>query len=101
MSFLTPQTLLWLSAQVLQLAVLVCMYRRRIQTHYPAFFYYILVEAVSDPFLVLVQHRFDYTYYFGYWITACLTTGLSFFVLQEIFRDAFRPFEALRELSTI
>jgi hypothetical protein len=93
--------MLWFGAQVLQLAVLVCMYRRRIQTYYPAFFYYIVVEVLSDPFLALAKGRWDYTYYFGYWITVCLTTTLSFFVLQEIFRDAFRPFEALRELSTI
>lgn len=101
MNWLSPQTELWFSAQALQLAVLLCMYRRRIQRHYPAFFYYIVVEVVSDPFLTLARGRWDYSYYYGYWIVACLTTGLSFFVLQEIFRDAFRPFEALRELSTI
>lgn len=106
MNFLSPQTVLWFGAQALQLAVLVFMYRRRIQTHYPAFFYYIVVEVLSDPFLALAQSRNDvvmwsYAYYFGYWITVCLTTTLSFFVLQEIFRDAFRPFEALRDLSTI
>ena len=101
MNLLSPQTLLWFGAQVLQLAVLVCMYRRRIQSYYPAFFYYIVVEALSDPFLALARGRWDYTYYFGYWITVCLTTALSFFVLQEIFRDAFKPFEALRDLSTI
>lgn len=92
---------LWFSAQALQLAVLVCMYRRRIQDYYPAFFYYIIVEVISDPFLTLAQGRWPFAYYYGYWITACLTTALSFFVLQEIFRDAFRPFEALRDLSTI
>jgi hypothetical protein len=101
MNWLSPETVLWFSAQALQLAVLVCMYRRRIQSYYPAFFYYIIVEVVSDPFLTLAKGRWEYTYYFGYWITACLTTVLSFFVLQEIFRDAFRPFEALRDLSTI
>lgn len=101
MNFLSPQTVLWFSAQALQLAVLVCMYRRRIQNYYPAFFYFIVVEVLSDPFLTLVQDRFPYIYYFGYWITVCLTTTLSFFVMQEIFRDAFRPFEALRDLSTI
>jgi hypothetical protein len=94
-------TILWFSAQALQLAVLVCMYRRRIQDYYPAFFYYIVLEVVSDPFLTLAQNRWPYTYYFGYWATVCLTAILSFFVLQEVFRDAFRPFEALRDLGAI
>src|SRR5271154_6491186 len=104
---LPSQTVLWFSAQALQLAVLVAMYRRRIQDYYPAFFYYIVLEVVSDPFLTLAQGRsgasllWAYIYYFGYWATVCLTATLSFFVLQEVFRDAFRPFEALRDLSTI
>lgn len=77
------------------------MYRRRIQSYYPAFFYYILLQVLSDPFLTLARGRWAYTYYYGYWATFSVSVALSFFVLQEVFRDAFRPFEALRDLSTI
>lgn len=101
MNFPSPQTVLWFGAQAFQLAILVSMYRRRIHEYYPAFFYYIILQVLSDPFLTLVKDRSAYTYYFGYWITICLSVGLSFFVLQEVFQDAFRPFEALRDLSTI
>jgi hypothetical protein len=102
MHLLSSETVLWFVAQVLQLAVLVCMYRRRIQSHYPAFFYYVVVQVLSDPFLTLARNNgWDYTYYFAYWITECFSVGLSFFVLQEVFKDAFRPFEALRDLSVI
>ena len=102
MHFLPSETVLWFVAQGLQLAVLLCMYRRRIQSHYPAFFYYIVVQVLSDPFLTLARNNhWDYSYYFGYWITECFSVGLSFFVLQEVFKDAFRPFEALRDLSVI
>ncbi len=97
----TLQNLLWFSAQILQLGVLVCMYRRRIHEYYPAFFYYIIVQVLSDPFLTLAKPRWPFTYYFGYWSIASLSVVLSFYVLQEVFRDAFRPFEALRDLSTI
>lgn len=92
---------LWFGAFALQLGILVFMYRRRIQDHYPAFFYYVLLEAVSDTFLTLAHGRWPFIYYYGYWSTVFLTAALSFFVLQEVFRDAFRPFEALRDLSTI
>lgn len=95
------ESALWFGAQALQLAVLVCMYRRKIQNYYPAFFYYIVLQVVSDPFLTLARGRWDYLYYYGYWVTICLSVALSFFVLQEVFHDAFRPFEALRDLSTI
>ena len=68
MHSLSLQTVLWFGAQILQLAILVCMYRRRIQEYYPAFFYYIILQVLSDPFLTLAQDRWPYTYYFGYWI---------------------------------
>jgi hypothetical protein len=92
---------LWFSAQALQLAILICMYRRRMQDYYPAFFYYIVLQVLSDPFLTLARPRWPFAYYYGYWCTTILSVGLSFFVLLEVFRDAFRPFEALRDLSTI
>ena len=101
MHVLLSQSVLWFSVQILQLSILICMYRRRIQEYYPAFFYYIVLQVLSDPFLTIAQGRWPYTYYFGYWATVCLSVGLSFFVLQEVFRDAFRPFEALRDLSAI
>jgi hypothetical protein len=101
MHLLVSQSALWFSAQVLQLAILLAMYRRRIQDYYPAFFYYVILQVLSDPFLTLAHGRWPYTYYFGWWITTSLSVGLSFFVLQEVFRDAFRPFEALRDLSAI
>jgi len=95
------QNVLWYAAQVLQLAILICMYRRRMQDYYPAFFYYIILQVLSDPFLTLANGRWPFTYYYGYWGTTILSVCLSFFVLLEVFRDAFRPFEALRDLSTI
>jgi len=100
MQQLTLQNLLWFSAQILQLSVLVCMYRRRIQEHYPAFFYYIILQVLSDPFLTLVKER-PFIYYYSYWFFETLSVILCFCVLQEVFRDAFRPFEALRDLSSI
>ncbi len=101
MHYLVSESALWFGAQALQLAILIFMYRRRIQEHYPAFFYYIILQVISDPFLTLARGRWVYTYYFGFWGTTCLSVTLSFFVLQEVFRDAFRPFEALRDLSAI
>jgi len=101
MHYLLSPSVLWFGAQLIQLAVLVCMYRRRVQHHYPAFFYYIVVQVLSDPFLTLAQNRWPFAYYYGYWVTECASVALSFFVLEEVFRDAFRPFEALRDLSAI
>ncbi len=92
---------LWFTAPALQLGILVFMYRRRMQEQYPAFFNYTILQVISVPLLAIAKPRWPFAYYWGYWATVCLSVGLSFFILQEVFRDAFRPFEALRDMSTI
>jgi hypothetical protein len=85
----------------MQLGVLVAMYRRGLHRDYPYFFNYALLQVVSDPLLFVVQ-RHSYTlYYWGYWFSTALGALISFAVLQEIFHEAFRPYEALRDLSVI
>jgi len=92
---------LWLSAPTMQLGVLVAMYRRGLRRDYPYFFYYTILSVVNEPIL-FVAHRNSYTlYYYGYYVSIALTTLVSFAVLNEIFQNAFRPYEALRDLSVI
>jgi len=92
---------LWLSAPAIQLGVLVAMYRRGLQRDYPYFFYYTILSVVNEPVLY-VALRGSYTlYYYGYWVSIALTALISFAVLNEIFQNAFRPYEALRDLSVI
>jgi hypothetical protein len=85
----------------MQLGVVVAMYKRGLHRDYPYFFNFVLLQVVSDPALFVVQ-RYSYTmYYWGYWVSIALSAMISFAVLLEIFRDAFRPYEALRDLSVI
>lgn len=90
----------WLGAPVAQIGVVTFMLRRGLHRDYPYFFNYTILEVLSAVFLMAVK-KLPYTYYFGYWISITLSVLLSFVVLQEIFTDAFRPFENLRDLSVI
>jgi len=93
--------ILWCAGPLMQLGVLVAMYRRGLHRDYPYFFNYALLQVVSDPVLFVIQ-RHSYTlYYWSYWVSTALSALLSFAVLQEIFHDAFRPYEALRDLGVI
>ena len=85
----------------MQLGVLVAMYRRGLHRDYPYFFNYTLLQVLSEPILFLVQRHSYPAYYWGYWISIALSALVSFAVLQEIFYAAFRPYEALRDLSVI
>ncbi len=92
---------LWFPAPVLQAGVLVCMFRRGLHRDYPFFFNYTILQVVSSPFLALANIYSYVIYYYAYYVSIGLSVLLSFAVLQEIFKDAFRPYEALRDLGVI
>jgi hypothetical protein len=92
---------LWCAGSLMQIGVLVAMYRRGLHRDYPYFFNYTILQVLSEPILFVIQ-RHSYTmYYWGYYVSVALSALISFAVLQEIFHDAFRPYEALRDLSVI
>src|SRR5271157_1561365 len=93
--------ILWIVGPLMQCCVVVAMYRRGLHREYPYFFNYTVLQVVSEPILFVI-HRHSYSmYYWGYYLSVALSALVSFAVLQEIFHDAFRPYEALRDLSVI
>jgi hypothetical protein len=91
----------WCAGTLMQVGVLVAMYRRGLHRDYPYFFNYTALQVLSDPILYLFNRHSYAMYYWGYYVLMALSALISFAVLQEIFRDAFRPYEALRDLSVI
>jgi hypothetical protein len=100
------QYVMWLASPALQALVVYFMLRRKLNRDYPIFFNYTIFQVLTSIFLFCVknfwhQNAADYVYYFGFWGTTLLSSLMAFGVLHEIFKDAFRPFEALRDLSSI
>lgn len=91
--------ILWYATPFLMTAVAVSMYRRKLHHEFPFFFNYVLFEVLS--FAVEFPLRNWVNYYYVYWTCSALCIIVTFAVLQEIFNDAFRPYEALRDLSVI
>ncbi len=92
---------LWIGGTLMQIGVLVAMYRRGLHRDYPYFFNYTVLQVLTEPILFVVQKHSYATYYWLYWVSVALSALISFGVLQEVFHDAFRPYEALRDLSVI
>jgi len=92
---------LWFASPVLQAGVLVGLFRRGLHREYPYFFNYTILQVLSVPGLFVIGLESTNVYYYAYWVNLGLSVLLSFAVLQEIFKDAFRPYEALRDLSLI
>ena len=97
----TLDYVLWFAAPLLQTGVLVCMLRRGLHREYPFFFNYTILEVISGPVLFILNRESYNAYYYAYYVSLALSLLISFGVLQEIFKDAFRPYEALRDLSVI
>ncbi len=100
MHWRTPDLIVWLVQPILQMGVLVAMYRRGLQREYKYFFNYLILQVLTKLFLMVFRDS-PFVYFYGYWFTLALCICFSFAVFQELFRDAFRPYEALSELSTI
>lgn len=92
---------LWFATPLLQAGVLLAMFRRGLQKEYPFFFNYTILQVVSVPILAILFYKSYTVYYYAYWVNMGLSVLISFAVLQEIFKDAFRPYENLRDLSII
>src|SRR5208337_4890395 len=91
----------WFVTPILQAGVLVSMFKRGLHRDYPYFFNYTILQVVSVPVLYVISRQSYNAYYWSYYINLALSILISFAVLQEIFHDAFRPYEALRDLSVI
>jgi hypothetical protein len=90
---------LWCITPVLMTAIAASMYQRRLHRDFPFFFNYAIFQVVT--FAVEFPLRNWDNYYYVYWMCSALSLIVTFAVFQEIFKDAFRPYEALRELSVI
>ena len=90
----------WVSQPVLQTAVAVVLYRRKLHKEFPAFFVYVVVQVVAFSVqfpIYLTKNR----YYFDvFWAGAAVNVVLAFKIIHEIFIDVLRPYPALKDFGT-
>jgi len=95
----TIDYIFWCVDPVLMTAVAAAMYRRHLHRDFPFFFNYVVFQVLS--FAIEFPLRNSTNFFYVYWTTTALSIVVTFAVLLEIFKDAFRPYEALRDLSII
>ena len=95
----TVDYIFWWGTPVLMLLIALAMYYRGLYHEFPVFFNYVVFQIVS--FLIEYPLRQWSNLFYVYWTLTALSIAISFAVLLEIFKDAFRPYEALRDLSII
>ncbi len=91
---------LWLAAPGLQVFVLFFMHKRGLAVQLPFFYAYIIFQAVTDLYLLIVDHFSYSAYFYSYWIVTALTVLFTFTIILELFRVAFRNFAAIQNIGT-
>ena len=92
---------LWLTTPCLQVVVAVVMRRRGLDRDFPFFFTYTILQVVSEATLITMQRLSYSVYFYSYWIIAVLCILISFALIEELFKVAFRQFAGLCALGEI
>lgn len=91
----------WVSQPVLQTAVAVVLYRRKLHKKFPAFFAYLVVQIVAFSLQFPIYLTTNGPAYFDvFWAGAAVNVVLAFKIIHEIFVDVFRPYPALKDFGT-
>lgn len=103
MHYLWYEIVLWLGAAMMQMVIAFAMLRRKLNSEYPFFFSYTIFQVIN-AFALFGVYRWaesPLAYYYTYWTSTAIGILISFGVIQEVFFNAFKPYEALRDLSTM
>ncbi len=105
-SFLTMSNVLWASQPILQGAVVLSLWRKKLHKEFPVFMTYLLAQILTVTILLPVYNFASDHFYFHYWVflnwaASLVGFSMGFKVLHEIFMDVFRPFYAMKDLGTV
>lgn len=102
----SPQLLLvlWVIQPIIQAAMAIILYRRKLHKEFPAFFMYVVAQI---PIFCIQFFLYRFTgpgghglYFDSYWLACALNLLLAFRIIHEIFLDIFKPYHALKDLGT-
>lgn len=94
---------LWIGTPLVQAAVLLAMYRRKLNQTYPWFFRYTILQVISTGVLAVVFRGTHFElYYYAYYVNLVLSIALCLGVIYEVSRVAFQQEDrSLRVLQFI
>lgn len=95
------QLVLWVIQPLIQVAIAVMLYRRRLHKEFPTFFAYVVVQI---PIFLIELPIYRYggqnACFYTYWSVEAINLVLSFKIIHEVFLDVFKPYHALQDLGT-
>lgn len=92
-------TILGIGGVVLQIYVLVVMVQRKLRQEFPAFFNFVLWNALSATAFQVAIRWFPSQYSYIYWSAVGVSMLLSFCIFYEVFVAILKPYSALIDLG--
>jgi hypothetical protein len=91
----------WIAGPLLQLTLLTFLWKRKLRAIFPRFFAYIAFQVVKAAVLFAVYHYAPESYYYAYWTGNLLSVLLAVTVMDEVWRNLFRPYAGLQMLGSV
>src|SRR3984957_15388512 len=100
---------LWCAQPIVQSAVAVVLFRRKLHKKFPVFFLFLLAQVVNFAimFPIFLAGNNDWftgnykLYFWVFWLGEAVNAVLGFKVIHEVFLDIFRPYHTLKDLGTL
>src|SRR6202795_4677819 len=92
----------WCAQPILQSALAVILWRRKLHKQFPVFFVFLLAQVANFVVIFPLWLTGNYNLYFApFWLGEAVNAVLGFKVIHEIFIDVFRPYHTLKDLGTL
>jgi hypothetical protein len=96
--------LVWVSQPIMESVLAGIMVKRKLHRQFPVFFAYILSQIANFAILFPLNEKgpayYD-EYFYAYWLGKAVCLAIGFKVIHEIVLTVFRPYHALKDLSTV
>jgi len=91
----------WSLGPILQLTLLAFLWTRKLQPIFPRFFAYIAFQVLKSVVLFFVYRYSPDNYFYAYWAGNALSVLIAVTVMDEVWRNLFRPYEGLQKLGSL
>jgi hypothetical protein len=89
----------WLAGPLLQITLVIFMFRCKYHTAFPRFFSYILFQTLKSACLFVAYRYFFNSYFDAYWTGNALSVIFAVAVMDEILRSLFKEYGGIQSLG--
>src|SRR3954466_13936463 len=86
---------------LVQIAIVVAMFRNGSRKRFPMFWTYTLYQILLTATLMVFFQFGEMEYFLAYWAGAAMSAFLGFAVIYECFSEAMKPYDTLRDLGRL